>query len=430
MGVRRYADLRFVSLAENIAIETEQRIGAATQDLVSRGMLGTGAYLAMLRREYALKASRFAAAKVQAFDEAHAKLNEPVTVYSLRILQGEIAICLRAVLTSAHEQMLEMARRVGLTRHDSAAEIGRGITYDVGREIASVNRQLDLRQMELEHQTPATLEKKWDVFISHASEDKADVAMPLARALSSRGISVWIDRSELTLGDSLRRKIDEGLAKSRFGVVILSHAFFRKDWPQKELDGLFARETNGVKAILPVVLGMTRDELVATSPMMSDRLHARWDDGVESVVAMIATVVRGEASAGVAAAPAETSVVDRPRGLSLNFRGVWWSERAGAYPMFVRFELIHRGRVADVVRQAFIDIDGERIETVEPQALPRLEVPDCKRVTLKFLPKRSEMPHDVKLTVQTVLGQAAETTFQGSSSGWYPTEVWQGFEPY
>ena len=82
----------------------------------------------------------------------------------------------------------------------------------------------------------------YDVFISHASEDKEEVVRPLAEKLMLRGIKVWLDEYELTLGDSLRRKIDHGLASSRFGLVILSKAFFSKEWPQKELDSLVAKE--------------------------------------------------------------------------------------------------------------------------------------------------------------------------------------------
>ncbi len=57
--------------------------------------------------------------------------------------------------------------------------------------------------------------KQWDVFISHASEDKKAVVLPLADALKKAGIKVWLDQQELRIGDSLREKIDEGLAKSR-----------------------------------------------------------------------------------------------------------------------------------------------------------------------------------------------------------------------
>jgi TIR domain len=76
----------------------------------------------------------------------------------------------------------------------------------------------------------AGMGKMWDVFISHASEDK-DFVRPLAEVLQKSGLSVWYDEFALKVGDSLRRKIDEGLAKSRYGIVILSHAFFTKNWP-------------------------------------------------------------------------------------------------------------------------------------------------------------------------------------------------------
>jgi len=69
--------------------------------------------------------------------------------------------------------------------------------------------------------------KQWDTFISHASEDKEQVALPLSLALRQRGVRVWLDKFELRIGDSLRQKIDEGLANSRFGVVILSPSFFQ-----------------------------------------------------------------------------------------------------------------------------------------------------------------------------------------------------------
>lgn len=88
-----------------------------------------------------------------------------------------------------------------------------------------------------------------DFFISHASEDKEAVARPLADELKARGFRVWLDEFELRLGDSLRAKIDEGLRVSRFGVVILSPAFFSKRWPQQELNGLAAREMSGGRKV-------------------------------------------------------------------------------------------------------------------------------------------------------------------------------------
>jgi len=63
---------------------------------------------------------------------------------------------------------------------------------------------------------------EWDVFISHASEDTNEVAVPLANELRRRGIRVWIDARELEIGDKLREKVGEGLTRSRFGVVVIT----------------------------------------------------------------------------------------------------------------------------------------------------------------------------------------------------------------
>jgi hypothetical protein len=134
----------------------------------------------------------------------------------------------------------------------------------------------------------------WDVFISHATEDKQDVAAPLAGALKAAGLSVWYDEFELKIGDSLRRSIDEGLSKSRFGVVVLSKAFFAKEWPQKELDGLVGREVNGKKVILPVWFDVSADEVREHSPLLADRIAAKWSDGLGKVVSEIVSVVNGE----------------------------------------------------------------------------------------------------------------------------------------
>ena len=69
-------------------------------------------------------------------------------------------------------------------------------------------------------------EKIWDVFLSHASEDKNLVARPLANNISEVGLRVWLDEAELHVGDRLREKVDEGLSKSQFGVLIVSPYFF------------------------------------------------------------------------------------------------------------------------------------------------------------------------------------------------------------
>jgi hypothetical protein len=139
---------------------------------------------------------------------------------------------------------------------------------------------------------PAT-EAAFDAFISHASEDTDAVALPLYHELIRCGLRVWLDRAELKLGDSLSRKIDEGLARSTYGVVILSPAFLRKAWPQRELDGLVARQTiDGHKAILPVWHRVTPRRVVAFSPTLADQLAANTRNGIPRVAEEIVAAVR------------------------------------------------------------------------------------------------------------------------------------------
>ncbi|MNS39591.1 TIR domain protein [compost metagenome] len=134
--------------------------------------------------------------------------------------------------------------------------------------------------------------RTFDVFISHASEDKAEVVRPLAEALRAGGLSVWYDEFELKIGDSLRRKIDRGLASSRFGIVVLSQAFFGRGWPEYELDGLVTRAVSGDQILLPIWHNVTKREVVGYSPSLADRLaRSTATHTVEDIAAEIIEVV-------------------------------------------------------------------------------------------------------------------------------------------
>jgi len=132
----------------------------------------------------------------------------------------------------------------------------------------------------------------WDVFISHAWEDKEDIAGPLAEALRRKGLRVWYDEFTLTLGDSLRRSIDRGLAQSRYGVVILSPHFFAKEWTQYELDGLVTKEVSSGKTILPVWHNITREDVSRFSPTLADKLAVSTGKGLNAVVEEILRALR------------------------------------------------------------------------------------------------------------------------------------------
>jgi hypothetical protein len=112
----------------------------------------------------------------------------------------------------------------------------------------------------------------YDVFISHASEDKDAIVRPLATALTDHGLKVWYDEFTLRIGDSLRQKIDRGLATSRVGLVVLSPDFIAKGWTNYELDGIVTRTVSGEQILLPIWHNITKQQVMDFSPSIADKV--------------------------------------------------------------------------------------------------------------------------------------------------------------
>lgn len=137
------------------------------------------------------------------------------------------------------------------------------------------------------------IDKEFDVFISHASEDKDEVVRPLANALKREGLKVWFDEFELKIGDSLRRKIDKGLANSKFGIVVLSKNFIKKGWTNYELDGIITKSVSGEQIVLPIWHNITKKEVLDFSPSLSDKLARNTSSyTVEEIATEIAEVIQ------------------------------------------------------------------------------------------------------------------------------------------
>lgn len=111
----------------------------------------------------------------------------------------------------------------------------------------------------------------WDVFMSHASPDKPYVR-GLVKALREAGVTVWYDDDCVAWGEPLRQAIKNGLKNSTYGIVVLSKGYLAdRKWTEHEFDALFAREKLNSFIILPVWHGVTRDEIEAYDPALSDR---------------------------------------------------------------------------------------------------------------------------------------------------------------
>jgi hypothetical protein len=124
----------------------------------------------------------------------------------------------------------------------------------------------------------------YDVFISHAVEDKIPFVTELCCRLKKEGLSIWYSGAELNSGDSISRAIDEGLDNSRYGIVVLSPNYLAKNWPLREFYLLLAREKNGEKVILPVLFNITPEELALEDLTMADRMGIKASLGIDIVV--------------------------------------------------------------------------------------------------------------------------------------------------
>jgi TIR domain len=186
------------------------------------------------------------------------------------------------------------SRRAKLQKHGAGLEAAFGIKAAVPAQPVTIKPTAAVHVAPKATSKNKALQHQWDVFLSHASEDKDDFARPLAIALKAKGLQVWFDEFTLRVGDSLRRSIDKGLAGARFGIVLISPKFLEKEWPQKELDALMDRESHGVKVILPVWHNVDAAYVRKFSPLLADRLASSTARGLDHVVSDLWAAIKNE----------------------------------------------------------------------------------------------------------------------------------------
>jgi hypothetical protein len=188
--------------------------------------------------------------------------------------------------TSASVQVIRPARPLPPARTNLSARSPLYPIREAADEYADVSSE----------GAPSPDEKPYDVFVCHAFADKEEIVRPLVSALGDAGLSVWYDESSVAIGDNLRRKIDAGLVRSRFGLVVLSPAFFSGGWKQYELDGLVSLEVGGERqVILPVWHNVTAADVLAHSPSLAAKVaRSTAEYSVEQIAAEVAEVAKRE----------------------------------------------------------------------------------------------------------------------------------------
>lgn len=137
--------------------------------------------------------------------------------------------------------------------------------------------------------------ENWDVFLCHASEDKATVARPLYNHLEVAGVQCWLDEAEIVWGDSIVTRIQEGLARARFVIVVLRPTFLKKGWAQKELRTALTLEIEGrSNLVLPLLVGDPASVL-ASHPFLKEKRYLKWEGNPAAVEQELRAVLRNQA---------------------------------------------------------------------------------------------------------------------------------------
>lgn len=291
---RRYADNLFTKSLDDMAKDHNRETAQIRADFAKRGMMQSGGYITTLVTANMNRVHLMAQARADSLTKAYERSGLAFDDAALQEISEEVS---RFCNSQQHNAVLALGQSIQQVfggqsalsemEHALVGQIQRGI----GSIIAQVTRDLRIRRDEVildekrsRKAYAAGLGKEWDVFVCHASEDKEDFVRPLVSALAESGLRVWYDERTLRIGDSLRVAIDEGLARSRFGIVVLSSSFFEKRWPQQELDGLVSKEVVGVKVILPIWHNISAEEVRRNSPLLAGRIAAKSSDGLATVV--------------------------------------------------------------------------------------------------------------------------------------------------
>jgi len=221
----------------------------------------------------------------------------------------------RASLATARDKLSKEEQKQDDKRRRTEIQHERTLTREAERRQNLYMSDEQLGQYFESVESTEGQDKQYDVFIAHASEDKKDFVEPLANLLQEKGLEVWYDDFVLDYGDSLRREIDKGIANSRRGVVVVSHAFFAKEWPQTEMDGMMAIQMQGGSPyIFPIWHEIEFEDVSRLSPTLAGKKAARTSAmDVEEIANAIARSVPGFDAEGAEQVETEIETGALPR---------------------------------------------------------------------------------------------------------------------
>lgn len=240
---------------------------------------------------------------------------------------------------------------------------------------------------------------KYDLFISHASEDKDTFVRPLAQQLERLSVKVWYDEFSLQLGDSLSASIDKGLKESRYGLVVLSKAFFQKNWTEYEYRSLLVRQNDKERVILPLWYGVIKEDVKNYSLYLADIKGLEvTNDGYRKVIAAIISKVRPDIWKELRMRSLLRKTVEKSKHIVLKLSDIQSAESKQSKltsKQFIRSKAVYYG-IGKHLHKSFQEyIDDYELDVVPERELQSWEIMNaCYLEILERHPEASDSDKD------------------------------------
>jgi len=150
--------------------------------------------------------------------------------------------------------------------------------------------KLCARLLDLDHNPSKFLRQMvfgaddYEIFISHASEDKAAVARPIFEACQRAGLKAFLDEAHIAWGENFTKKINTALGASRTVLVVVSAHSISKDWPLAEINTALALEVKGEKHVIALIVG---NPDLSKLPLIKTKSYLIWDGDAGKVAAAL-----------------------------------------------------------------------------------------------------------------------------------------------
>jgi hypothetical protein len=198
-------------------------------------------------------------------------------------------------LQSQRAIIQELIEYLGPMRHGQPSEEDKQFIRNWLNSTGTPSRSVASQKLpisQLIHKRETLPNPARDVFLCHAGPDKQRYVRPLAKELERMSISYWLDEGEISWGDPITQKINQGLAYSRYVLVFLSDSFLSRNWPQVELNTAMNLEvSNGLVVVLPVMIA-SAEIVFQFYPILRDKNYVDARNGPAVIAEKLSQLLR------------------------------------------------------------------------------------------------------------------------------------------